>query len=116
MTLTNMTSPSVTANAILAEESTGEMALLDSNSTKPTRSQPSPAQISRAQTSDGDDQRWDAIVGRDSSRDGEFVFAVSSTGVYCRPSCPARRPRREIVKFYSRPEQAEKAGFRACLR
>jgi AraC family transcriptional regulator of adaptative response/methylated-DNA-[protein]-cysteine methyltransferase len=116
MTLTNMTSPSVTANAILAEESTGEMALLDSNSTKPTRSQPSPAQISRAQTSDGDDQRWDAIVGRDSSRDGEFVFAVSSTGVYCRPSCPARRPRRENVKFYSRPEQAEKAGFRACLR
>jgi AraC family transcriptional regulator of adaptative response/methylated-DNA-[protein]-cysteine methyltransferase len=111
-----MTSPSVTANAILAEESTGEMALLDSNSTKPTRSQPSPAQISRAQTSDGDDQRWDAIVGRDSSRDGEFVFAVSSTGVYCRPSCPARRPRRENVKFYSRPEQAEKAGFRACLR
>jgi AraC family transcriptional regulator of adaptative response/methylated-DNA-[protein]-cysteine methyltransferase len=116
MTLTNMTSPSVTANAILAEESTGEMALLDSNSTKPTRSQPSLAQISRAQTSDGDDQRWDAIVGRDSSRDGEFVFAVSSTGVYCRPSCPARRPRRENVKFYSRPEQAEKAGFRACLR
>jgi AraC family transcriptional regulator of adaptative response/methylated-DNA-[protein]-cysteine methyltransferase len=111
-----MTSPSVTANAILAEESTGEMALLDSNSTKPTRSQPSLAQISRAQTSDGDDQRWDAIVGRDSSRDGEFVFAVSSTGVYCRPSCPARRPRRENVKFYSRPEQAEKAGFRACLR
>src|SRR5580698_1115009 len=116
MTLTNMTSPSVTANAILAEESTGEMALLDSNSTKPTRSQPSPAQISRAQTSDGDDQRWDAIVGRDSSRDGEFVFAVSSTGVYCRPSCPARRPRRENVKFYANPEQAEKAGFRACLR
>ena len=48
--------------------------------------------------------------------DGEFVFAVSTTGVYCRPSCPARRPRRENVTFFPRPEQAEKAGFRACLR
>src|SRR5580698_3741629 len=98
MTLTNMTSPSVTANAILAEESTGEMALLDSNSTKPTRSQPSPAQISRAQTSDGDDQRWDAIVGRDSSRDGEFVFAVSSTGVYCRPRSLSGNPQSDSAK------------------
>lgn len=53
---------------------------------------------------------------RDSARDGEFVFAVATTGVYCRPSCPARRPRRENVRFFSRPEQAEKAGFRACLR
>src|SRR5208337_3563991 len=53
---------------------------------------------------------------RDSRRDGEFVFAVSTTGVYCRPSCAARRPRRENVEFFSRPEQAEKAGFRACLR
>ena len=63
-----------------------------------------------------DDPRWDAVVARDSGHDGEFVFAVSSTGVYCRPSCPARRPRRENVAFFSRPEQAEKAGFRACLR
>jgi AraC family transcriptional regulator of adaptative response/methylated-DNA-[protein]-cysteine methyltransferase len=44
------------------------------------------------------------------------VFAVSTTGVYCRPSCPAKRPRRENVDFFSRPEQAEKAGYRACLR
>jgi AraC family transcriptional regulator of adaptative response/methylated-DNA-[protein]-cysteine methyltransferase len=55
-------------------------------------------------------------VAREGHRDGEFVFAVSTTGVYCRPSCPARRPRRENVRFFSRPEQAEKAGFRACLR
>lgn len=60
--------------------------------------------------------RWDALIARDSTHDGEFVFAVSSTGVYCRPSCPARRPRRENVKFFSRPDQAEKAGFRECLR
>jgi len=63
-----------------------------------------------------DDQRWDAVIARDERHNGEFVFAVATTGVYCRPSCPARRPRRENVTFYSRPEQAEKAGFRACLR
>jgi AraC family transcriptional regulator, regulatory protein of adaptative response / methylated-DNA-[protein]-cysteine methyltransferase len=63
-----------------------------------------------------DDQRWDAVVGRDRAHDGEFVFAVATTGIYCRPSCPARRPRRENVAFYPHPEQAEKAGFRACLR
>jgi AraC family transcriptional regulator of adaptative response/methylated-DNA-[protein]-cysteine methyltransferase len=63
-----------------------------------------------------DDRCWDAVAGREHAHDGEFVFAVATTGVYCRPSCPARRPRRENVTFYSHPEQAEKAGFRACLR
>jgi AraC family transcriptional regulator of adaptative response/methylated-DNA-[protein]-cysteine methyltransferase len=63
-----------------------------------------------------EDPRWLALVARDRSRDGEFVFAVSTTGVYCRPSCPARRPRRENVQFFSRPDQAEQAGYRACLR
>ncbi len=63
-----------------------------------------------------DDPRWNAVVAREAARDGEFVFAVSSTGVYCRPSCPARRPRRENVQFFHRPEQAEQAGYRACLR
>src|ERR1700675_620114 len=63
-----------------------------------------------------DDARWNAVLTRDSARDGEFVFAVSSTGVYCRPSCPARRPRRENVQFFHKPEQAEQAGYRACLR
>jgi AraC family transcriptional regulator, regulatory protein of adaptative response / methylated-DNA-[protein]-cysteine methyltransferase len=62
------------------------------------------------------DRRWRAVMARDSSRDGEFVFAVSSTGVYCRPSCAARRPRRENVHFFARPELAERAGYRACLR
>jgi AraC family transcriptional regulator of adaptative response/methylated-DNA-[protein]-cysteine methyltransferase len=59
---------------------------------------------------------WDAVLTRDARHDGEFFFAVSSTGVYCRPSCPAKRPRRENVTFYRRPEDAEKAGYRACLR
>src|SRR3954469_7617995 len=59
---------------------------------------------------------WQAIAARDLTYDGKFVFAVSSTGVYCRPSCPSRRPRRENVSFFTHPQQAENAGFRACLR
>lgn len=62
------------------------------------------------------DPRWQAVLARDPSRDGAFVFAVTSTGVYCRPSCPSRRPRRDRVQFFSRPDEAERAGFRACLR
>jgi AraC family transcriptional regulator, regulatory protein of adaptative response / methylated-DNA-[protein]-cysteine methyltransferase len=61
-------------------------------------------------------QWWQAVETRDASEDGNFVFAVTSTGVYCRPSCPSRRPRRENVSFFRRPDQAEKAGYRACLR
>src|SRR6266404_1320299 len=59
---------------------------------------------------------WNAVLARDASRDGSFVFAVRSTGIYCRPSCPARRPRREQVSFFQIPEAAEQAGFRACRR
>ena len=59
---------------------------------------------------------WDAVLARDAGYDGEFFFAVSSTGVYCRPSCPAKRPRRENVTFFRRTEDAEQAGYRACLR
>src|SRR5262249_30820418 len=53
---------------------------------------------------------------RDESSDDEFVYAVTSTGVYCRPSCPSRRPRLSNVRFYADPEAAELAGFRPCLR
>src|SRR5207245_1767680 len=59
---------------------------------------------------------WNAVLSRDASRDGSFVFAVRSTGIYCRPSCPARRPGRAQVRFFSLPEAAEQAGFRACKR
>jgi AraC family transcriptional regulator of adaptative response/methylated-DNA-[protein]-cysteine methyltransferase len=77
------------------------------------------ARSNSSQLKDGqlnDDERWQAMVARDPAQDGKFVFAVATTGVYCRPSCPARHPRRENVAFYSHPEAAEKAGFRACLR
>src|SRR6266498_5816929 len=59
---------------------------------------------------------WNAVLSRDTSQDGSFVFAVRSTGIYCRPSCPARRPRREQVSFFQLPEAAEEAGFRPCRR
>jgi len=63
-----------------------------------------------------DEQLWEAVVAKDARYDGQFVFAVSSTGVYCRPSCPSRRAHRERVSFFDLPEAAEQAGFRACLR
>jgi AraC family transcriptional regulator of adaptative response/methylated-DNA-[protein]-cysteine methyltransferase len=63
-----------------------------------------------------EETRWQAVVDRDASLDGAFVFAVSSTGIFCRPSCPAKRPRRENVRFFDRPAAAEQAGYRACLR
>lgn len=62
------------------------------------------------------EQLWQAVVARDARFDGQFVFAVSSTKIYCRPSCPSRRPQRERVSFFNLPEAAEEAGFRACLR
>jgi AraC family transcriptional regulator of adaptative response/methylated-DNA-[protein]-cysteine methyltransferase len=61
-------------------------------------------------------RRWQAVVDRDGSLDGTFVFGVSSTGIFCRPSCPAKRPRRENVSFFDHAHQAERAGYRACLR
>jgi AraC family transcriptional regulator of adaptative response/methylated-DNA-[protein]-cysteine methyltransferase len=61
-------------------------------------------------------RRWQAVTDRDSALDGAFVFAVSSTGIFCRPSCPSRRPRRENVRFFEQAREAEQAGYRACLR
>src|SRR3984885_9229278 len=104
MTSTNLTIACTSPSGILAENTERQMEIAQLNSKK------------TANRRSGDEVSWNAVVARDSGRDGEFVFAVSSTGVYCRPSCPARRPRRENVTFFSRPDHAEKAGFRACLR
>jgi AraC family transcriptional regulator of adaptative response/methylated-DNA-[protein]-cysteine methyltransferase len=93
----------MTTNAILTTESSNLM------SARQPKATTQPAETA-------DDARWNAVVARDATRDGEFVFAVSSTGVYCRPSCAARRPRRENVQFFVRTEEAERAGYRACLR
>ena len=60
--------------------------------------------------------RWKAVVARDAEQDGRFVFAVRTTGVYCKPSCASRRALRENVRFFADPGAAEAAGFRACKR
>ncbi len=64
----------------------------------------------------GESAFWRAVLRRDGNFDGRFVYAVRSTGVYCRPSCPSRRPNRGQVVFYSTPAAAERAGFRPCRR
>jgi AraC family transcriptional regulator, regulatory protein of adaptative response / methylated-DNA-[protein]-cysteine methyltransferase len=61
-------------------------------------------------------QRWEAVLRRDRAADGTFVYAVATTGIYCRPSCPARRPRQENVVFFATGAEARAAGFRACRR
>ncbi len=65
---------------------------------------------------ESDDERWTAVVDRDPRAEGHFVFGVTTTGVYCRPGCPARRPRRENAKFFGHAGDAERAGFRPCRR
>src|SRR6266699_2719589 len=57
-----------------------------------------------------------AVASRDARLDGAFVYGVRSTGIYCRPSCPSRRPRPKQMQFFAIPEAAERAGFRPCLR
>jgi AraC family transcriptional regulator of adaptative response/methylated-DNA-[protein]-cysteine methyltransferase len=59
---------------------------------------------------------WQAVCVRDAQYDGAFVYAVSSTGIYCRPGCPSRRPARERVAYFATPAAAEQAGYRPCLR
>jgi AraC family transcriptional regulator of adaptative response/methylated-DNA-[protein]-cysteine methyltransferase len=56
------------------------------------------------------------VLARDASADGSFYTAVATTGIYCRPSCPARHPRRENVTFFDKPDEAEAAGYRPCKR
>ena len=63
-----------------------------------------------------DEERWAAVVNRDRTAGGAFVYSVSTTGIYCRPGCAARRPRPENVRFHTSCEEAEKAGFRPCRR
>jgi AraC family transcriptional regulator of adaptative response/methylated-DNA-[protein]-cysteine methyltransferase len=65
---------------------------------------------------DQDRLRWEAVIHRDRSRDVRFVYAVTTTSVFCRPTCPSRRPRRDRVRFFDSASQAVAAGFRACKR
>jgi AraC family transcriptional regulator of adaptative response/methylated-DNA-[protein]-cysteine methyltransferase len=62
------------------------------------------------------DAMWAAVVARDASFAGQFYIAVKTTGVYCRPGCPARLPKRDNVRFFDTRDEAERAGFRPCKR
>ena len=68
------------------------------------------------QTAGNTNQKWSLVLARDTRADGRFVYAVRSTGVFCRPSCPSRRPRLENVEFFDSPALAQQAGYRACRR
>jgi AraC family transcriptional regulator, regulatory protein of adaptative response / methylated-DNA-[protein]-cysteine methyltransferase len=62
------------------------------------------------------DRCWEAVLSRDAASDGRFVYGVATTRIYCRPTCPSRRPLRENVRFFATPAAAERSGFRACRR
>jgi AraC family transcriptional regulator of adaptative response / methylphosphotriester-DNA alkyltransferase methyltransferase len=62
------------------------------------------------------DQEWLAIENNDATFDGQFWYAVKTTRIFCRPSCPSRLPKREHIEIYQDPFQAEKQGFRPCKR
>src|SRR5882724_8528015 len=68
------------------------------------------------QTLSNASQKWSLVLARDANADGRFVYAVKSTGIFCRPSCPSRRPRRENVEFFDSTVEAQRAGYRACRR
>src|SRR3712207_9256857 len=63
-----------------------------------------------------EDRYWRACLDRDAAFDGRVILAVRTTGIYCRPSCPARKPRRENVAFFALPELARRAGYRPRKR
>src|SRR2546425_1321826 len=72
--------------------------------------------LERQDDASRDDEKWKAVQSRDDRFDGAFVFAVRSTGIYCRPSCPARRAGKDQVAFFPGPIEAEQSGFRPCHR
>lgn len=63
-----------------------------------------------------EDERWAAVLKRDMSADGAFFYGVRTTGVFCRPSCASRLPRRENVDFFESADDARAAGYRECKR
>lgn len=84
--------------------------MIDIDVPSPVPSSPLPAVGSR------EDELWAAVSARDQSADGTFVYAVRTTGIYCRPSCPSRRPSRANVRFFAGAGAAREAGFRPCRR
>jgi AraC family transcriptional regulator of adaptative response/methylated-DNA-[protein]-cysteine methyltransferase len=81
-----------------------------------TTDSPGAAERTRRTIFTGESARWAAVTRRDPRADGQFFYSVSTTGVYCRPSCPSRQARRDHVRFHATIAEAERAGFRACKR
>ncbi|MCE4224624.1 bifunctional DNA-binding transcriptional regulator/O6-methylguanine-DNA methyltransferase Ada [Methylobacterium sp. C25] len=96
------------ANAVTPSDRESRVMLIPVHESAPTRSTP-PMDTS-------DEARWAAFSTADKTADGSFVTAVKTTGIYCRPSCPAKRAKRENVRFFETCEEAEAEGFRACKR
>ena len=94
------------AQRIISHETTQPFTMVDTEIAMPNREE---GEFWRA-------SYWDAVATRDRAMDGVFFYAVMSTGIYCRPSCPSKRPRRENVVFFRAREAAEGAGFRPCKR
>src|SRR5580700_6844447 len=89
-----------------AQQTTQPFTMVDTEIAMPNREE---AEFWRA-------RYWDAVAACDRSMDGVFFYAVMSTGIYCRPSCPSKRPHRENVVFFRARDAAERAGFRPCKR
>lgn len=110
----------MTTNAILTTAPiatlTSELHLKNMPASQKSPLQPAADDPSEAFDSAENAERWQVVLARNAAHDGQFVYAVSTTGVYCRPSCPSRRPRRSSVEFFLTPDHAERAGYRACLR
>src|SRR6476469_3007226 len=95
---------------------TTETSTTATNDRFPMPEPPNPAPPLPALPAIDEEALWRAVEGRDARLDGLFVYAVRSTGIYCRPSCPSRRPRRDRALFFAGPDAAEAGGFRACRR
>lgn len=106
----------MTTKMIAADDTVhGEIASADqAKSRKPART--GEVETEKETLQPDSDARWQAVQTRDRRFDGAFVYAVRSTGIYCRCTCPSRRPNRQQVSFFSGPGAASQAGFRACLR
>src|SRR3954452_15498304 len=62
------------------------------------------------------DQRWQAVLARDAKQDGKFFYGVTTTGIFCRPTCPSRRPSQQNAVFFDDAKQAAHSGYRPCMR
>ena len=72
--------------------------------------------MNKSQSGNLEEKRWLSLAAKDKNADGQFFYAVVTTGIYCRPSCSSKMPNRENVQFYTTREEAERAGYRACKR